>query len=242
MASIGNSMLAINRANLGNRGFIHGILKRIPLFSQPLLPESNMPRIADRFRGFLPVVVDVETGGFNPKTDAILEIAACVLCMDDFGRIKIAETIDAHIEPFAGSRIEPSSLEFTGIDLNSPERNPIGEKEAIQKIFTPVRKELRDTDCQRAILVGHNPAFDLSFLNAAVSRINHKRNPFHPFSSFDTATLGGLAFGQTVLARAVQAAGIDWDESSAHSALYDTIKTAELFCAIVNRWKILTGL
>jgi len=201
-----------------------------------------MPRIADRFRGFLPVVVDLETGGFNPKTDAILEIAACILCMDDFGRIKIAETIAVEVEPFKGSRIEPSSLEFTGIDLNSPARNAISEKEAIQKICLPVRQELHATDCQRAILVGHNPSFDLSFMNAAVTRVNYKRNPFHPFSSFDTATLGGLAFGQTVLARAVQAAAIDWDESSAHSAEYDTIKTAELFCAIVNRWKILTGL
>ena len=201
-----------------------------------------MHRIADRFRGFLPVVVDLETGGFNPKTDAILEIAACILCMDDFGRIKIAETIAAEVEPFRGSRIEPSSLEFTGIDLDSPERNPVSEKEAITSIFLPVRQELRATDCQRAILVGHNPSFDLSFLNAAIDRVSYKRNPFHPFSSFDTATLGGLAFGQTVLARAVQAAAIDWDESLAHSAEYDTVKTAELFCTIVNRWKILTGL
>ena len=192
--------------------------------------------------GFLPVVVDLETGGFNPKTDAILEIAACILCMDDFGRIKIAETIAAEVEPFRGSRIEPSSLEFTGIDLDNPERNPVSEKEAVTQIFLPVRQELRATDCQRAILVGHNPSFDLSFLNAAIARVNYKRNPFHPFSSFDTATLGGLAFGQTVLARAVQAAAIDWDESSAHSAEYDTVKTAELFCVIVNRWKILTGL
>ena len=201
-----------------------------------------MPRIADRFRGFLPVVMDVETGGFNPKTDAILEIAACILRMDDFGRIKIAETIAVEIEPFQGSRIEPSSLEFTGIDLDDPERNPVNERDAVQKISLPVRQELRATECQRAILVGHNPSFDLSFLNAAINRVNYKRNPFHPFSSFDTATLGGLAFGQTVLARAVQAAGIDWDESSAHSAEYDTVKTAELFCTIVNRWKILTGL
>jgi len=200
-----------------------------------------MPQIADRFRGFLPVVVDVETGGFNAKTDAILEIAACIICMDDFGRIKIAETISADIVPFQGSRIEPSSLEFTGIDLNDPKRKPVSEKVAFQEILLPVRQELRATDCQRAVLVGHNPAFDLGFLNAAISRINYKRNPFHPFSSFDTATLGGLAFGQTVLARAVQAAGLDWDESQAHSAEYDTVKTAELFCTIVNRWKILTG-
>lgn len=201
-----------------------------------------MPEISDRFRGFLPVVIDVETGGFNAKTDAILEIAACILCMDDFGRIKIAETIAANIEPFPNARIDPRSLEFTGIDLQDPARKPISERDALTKIFQPVRKELRATDCQRAILVGHNAAFDLGFLNAAVDRIDYKRNPFHPFSSFDTATLGGLAFGQTVLARAVQAAGIDWNESNAHSAEYDTIKTAELFCTIVNRWKILTGL
>ncbi len=201
-----------------------------------------MPEISDRFRGFLPVVIDVETGGFNAKTDAILEIAACILCMDDFGRIKIAETIATNIEPFPNARIDPRSLEFTGIDLQDPTRKPISERDALTKIFQPVRKELRATDCQRAILVGHNPAFDLGFLNAAVDRIDYKRNPFHPFSSFDTATLGGLAFGQTVLARAVQAAGIDWNESNAHSAEYDTIKTAELFCTIVNRWKILTGL
>lgn len=201
-----------------------------------------MPRIADRFRGFLPVVVDIESGGFNAKTDALLEIAACILCMDDFGRLKIAETLSAHVEPFIGSRIEPSSLEFTGIDLDDPERNAIPEREAIQKICQPIRQELRATECQRAILVGHNPTFDISFFSAAVARVNYKRNPFHPFSTFDTATLGGLAFGQTVLARAVQAAGIDWDESAAHSAEYDTIKTAELFCNIVNRWKILTGL
>ena len=200
-----------------------------------------MPRISERFRGFLPVVIDVETGGFNSKTDAILEMAVCLLCMDDFGRLKIAETISAHIEPFQGSRIEPSSLEFTGIDLNDPARNPISEQQALRDILLPVRRELRATDCQRAILVGHNPSFDLSFVNAAIKRVDYKRNPLHPFSSFDTATLGGLAFGQTVLARAVQAAGIEWDESAAHSAEYDTLKTAELFCTIVNRWKILTG-
>ncbi len=225
-----------------NRYFLHGNLIRIPLFSLPLVPESNMPRISDRFRGFLPVVIDIETGGFKPKTDAILEIASCILCMDDFGRLKIAETISAHVEPFQGARIAERSLEFTGIDLEDPLRDPISEKEALRNIFLPVRKELRATDCQRAILVGHNASFDLSFLNAAIERVEYKRNPFHPFSSFDTATLGGLAFGQTVLARAVQAAAIDWDESCAHSAEYDTVKTAELFCAIVNRWKILTGM
>jgi ribonuclease T len=200
-----------------------------------------MPRIADRFRGFLPVVVDVETGGFNAAQDALLEIAACILRMDDFGRLFVAETIAVNVEPFEGANIDPKSIEITGIQVDNPLRNAQPEADALRQISQPVRKEVRATGCQRAILVGHNSFFDLSFLNAAIARTSFKRSPFHPFSSFDTATLAGLAFGQTVLSRSVQAAGIDWNEAEAHSAIYDTEKTAALFCAIVNRWKILTG-
>lgn len=200
-----------------------------------------MPRIADRFRGFLPVVVDVETGGFNAKTDALLEVAACIVRMDDFGRLFVAETVDVNVEPFEGANLDPKSLEITGIQVDNPLRGALPEIDALRKIFEPVRQEVRATGCQRAILVGHNSFFDLSFLNTAIKRTNYKRSPFHPFSSFDTATLAGLAFGQTVLSRSVQAAGLDWNESQAHSAIYDTEQTAALFCAIVNRWKILTG-
>ncbi len=203
---------------------------------------SIMPRIADRFRGFLPVVVDVETGGFNAQSDALLEIAACIVRMDDFGRVFVAETVAVNVDPFDGANIDPKSLEITGIQVDSPLRNAVPEKEALSRIAQPVRREVRDTGCQRAILVGHNSFFDLSFVNAAIGRTEFKRSPFHPFTSFDTATLAGLAFGQTVLSRSVEAAGLEWNESQAHSAIYDAEKTAALFCAIVNRWKILTGL
>ena len=88
--------------------------------------------------------------------------------------------------------------------------------------------------------MGHNAHFDLNFLNAAVARVQHKRNPFHPFSTFDTVTLAGMAYGQTVLSRAMQAAGLAWDGASAHSAVYDAERTAELFCTILNRWQVLS--
>jgi len=161
--------------------------------------------------------------------------------MDDFGRLVVAETVAVNVDPFDGANIDPKSLEITGIQVDSPLRKALPEQEALRRIAQPVRKEVRETGCQRAILVGHNAFFDLSFMNAAIERTQFKRSPFHPFSCFDTATLAGLAFGQTVLSRAVQAAGLEWNESRAHSAIYDTEKTAALFCAIVNRWKILTG-
>ena len=200
-----------------------------------------MPRIADRFRGYLPVVVDVETGGFDSQKDALLEIAACIVRMDDFGRLVHTDTVAVNVDPFDGANIDPKSLEITGIQVDSPLRKAVPEIEALRRIAQPIRREVRDTGCQRAILVGHNSFFDLSFINAAVARTEYKRSPFHPFSSFDTATLAGLAFGQTVLSRSVQAAGLDWNESEAHNAIYDAERTAALFCSIVNRWKILTG-
>lgn len=193
--------------------------------------------IADRFRGFLPVVVDVETGGFNSKTDALLEIAAVLLEANGDGTFSRGETIRYHVKPFEGANMEPASLAVNGIDPHHPLRPAIDEKDALQNVFREVRRAVRDAGCTRAILVGHNSAFDLGFLNEAIERVAIKRNPFHPFSSFDTATLCGVAFGQTVLSRAVKAAGLPWDEESAHSAAYDAEITADVFCNILNKFQ-----
>ncbi len=198
-------------------------------------------RIANRFRTFLPVVVDIETGGLNAATDAVLQLAAVILRTGEDGRLYPAETHTTHVEPFEGANLDPKSLELNGIDPDHPLRMAKSEEESLRHIFQPVRQEIRATGCTRAVLVGHNAWFDLGFLNAAVERVGIKRNPFHPFSCFDTATLGGLAFGQTVLARAVRASGAEWDGREAHSAIYDAEKTADLFCAVVNQWDELNG-
>lgn len=200
--------------------------------------SSQEPAVSSRFRGYFPVVVDVETAGFNASTDALLEIAAVTLQMDSKGYWSLDQMVNRHVNPFEGANLDPAALEFTGIDPHHPFRREIAvdEKEALQDIFRLVRAAMKPVNCKRAILVGHNPSFDLGFVNAAVERAGIKRNPFHPFSTFDTATLGGLAYGQTVLSRAVTAAGLEWDEKQAHSARYDAERTAELFCRIVNRW------
>jgi len=198
---------------------------------------TNSFSIAERFRSFLPVVVDVETGGFNCKTDALLEIAAVLIDPQEDGTLMRGETIRYHVKPFEGANLEPASLAVNGIDPHHPLRPAIDERDALQRIFREVRRAIRESGCTRAILVGHNAAFDLGFLNEAVARTAIKRNPFHPFSSFDTATLCGVAYGQTVLARAVKAAGMSWDEASAHSAAYDAEITTDVFCDIVNRFQ-----
>jgi len=197
------------------------------------LPITPMSR---RFRGYLPVVVDVETGGFDWNRHALLEIAVVPIDLDETGAFALGETASAHLIPAPGTDIDPKSLEITGIVLDHPFRLAKPEKDALEHVFAPVRAAMKKHGCQRAILVGHNAHFDLNFLNVAVARSGHKRNPFHPFSVFDTVTMAGMAYGQTVLARAVQAAGMEWNADDAHSAVYDTEQTARLFCKIANAW------
>lgn len=193
--------------------------------------------LSQRFRGYYPVVIDVETAGFNAKTDALLEIAATLLDMDEHGNLIPKQTLHFHVEPFEGANLDASSLAFNGIDPFNPLRGAVSEREAITEICKAVRKAQKDAGCQRSVIVAHNAAFDQGFFNAAVERLKFKRSPFHAFVSFDTTSLAALAVGQTVLAKACQAAGIAFDNKEAHSALYDTERTAELFCYIVNSWQ-----
>lgn len=198
--------------------------------------------LSQRFRGFYPVIIDVETAGFNAKTDALLQIAATLIDVDAQGRFFVVETLFHNVLPFEGANLEDAALKFTGItDPWHPLRLAVDEDEALKDIFKQVRKRMKTADCQRAILVGHNAAFDLGFLNAVIERTNQKRSPFHPFVSFDTTTLAALALGQTVLAKACVAAGLEFSNAEAHAADYDAERTAQLFCHIVNRWQALGG-
>lgn len=208
---------------------------------EPENTDDNPHSLSKRFRGFLPVIIDVETGGFNAATDALLEIAAVTLKMDDEGLLHPHKTLAFNVEPFEGANIEQSALDFTGIDLTSTERVCVSEADALNEVFLEVRKQIKLNACNRAVMVAHNAHFDLNFVNAASERCEIKRNPFHPFSCFDTATLSGLAFGHTVLARACALAGIEFCNKSAHSAAYDAEQTAALFCTIVNKWKHFGG-
>ena len=205
------------------------------------ITELTTELMSSRFRGYYPVVIDIETAGFNAKTDALLEIAAVLLSFNQQGELHVLETLQFNVEPFDGANLEQAALEFTGIDPHNPLRGAVSEDFALKEMFKPIRKALKAHGCNRAVMVAHNAAFDMGFFNAAVERCNIKRNPFHPFVSFDTTSISALALGQTVLAKACREAGLDFSNEQAHSALYDAQKTAELFCLIINKWKNLGG-
>jgi len=191
--------------------------------------------IAKRFRGFLPVVIDIETAGLNPGTDAVLEIATVLVRMDDENQLHPTDTLACHVKPFEGANLDRKALEFTGIIPDHPFRFAITEEETLKQTFEMIEQEVKRTGCQRAVLVAHNAWFDLHFLQAMIKRVKCA-NPFHKFTTLDTATMGGVVYGQTVLARACKKAGIPFDTKEAHSAIYDAERTAELFCKIANKF------
>ncbi len=190
-----------------------------------------------RFRGFMPVVVDVETAGLDAKQHALLEMCIVLLELNKKGKWVSGASLFEHIMPFEGALLDEKSLAFNGIDPFQPLRLALSERDALTRLFDPIWQALRDNKCQRAVLVGHNAWFDLSFVNEAASRAGIK-SPFHRFTCFDTATLAGVHYGQTVLAKAMHAADIPFDANEAHSAIYDAEKTADLFCKMLNTWRM----
>lgn len=192
--------------------------------------------IKERFRGFLPVIVDVETAGIEPHENALLEICIVLIGINEQGLLYRKESYFEHIIPFPGAKLDQKSLDFIGIDPFQPLRFAIEEKPALERLFKPIRQELKRTHCQRAVLVGHNAWFDLLFMKEAIKRTGIT-SPFHAFTCFDTATLGGFIYGQTVLAKAALAAGLKFDPNEAHSAIYDAEITADLFCLMANTWR-----
>jgi len=186
-----------------------------------------------RFRGYLPVVIDLETGGFDSRANAVLEIAAITLDFED-DRLVVGGRHHWAVAPHPNTSIEPASLQVTGIDLDDPGRAAVAEARAVRQLFRVVRAEVKRHGCQRAIVTAHNAHFDHRFLHAAATRNGIKRSPFHPFSVMDTVALAAVAYGHTVLREACTRAGIAYDPDSAHAAHYDAEVTAALFCAVVN--------
>ncbi len=101
------------------------------------MTNKTLPIIGQRFVVFLPVVVDVETAGFNAQTDALLEIAAIPIIYNEEGQFVPGQAYHAHINPFEGANLDRRSLDFIGIDPSNPMRMAMAEDEktSIQTYF-----------------------------------------------------------------------------------------------------------
>ena len=199
-----------------------------------------MMEMRTRFRGFLPVVIDLETGGFDKDIHAVLQIAAVSLAWTA-DRISIDQVRGWNVIPHPLMRVEEESLRITGIDLADPRRDALDEEDAVRELFRFIRREVRRNGCERAVLTAHNAHFDHGFVTSAAERNGVKRNPFHPFTVIDTASLAAVAYGHTVLSEACARAGIAFEGGRAHAAMYDAEATAKLFCLIVNGWGSVRG-
>ncbi len=194
-----------------------------------------MIEMSSRFRGFLPVVIDLETGGFEKDVHAVLQIAAVSLAWSA-DRLSIDQVRGWNVIPHPLLRVEEESLRITGIDLSDPRRDALNEEDAVRELFRFVRREVHRNGCERAVLTAHNAHFDHGFVMSAAERNGVKRNPFHPFTVIDTASLAAVAYGHTVLSEACARAGIEFEGGRAHAAIYDAEATAKLFCLTVNNW------
>ena len=95
--------------------------------------------MVDRFRGYLPVVIDFETGGFDPVANPILEMAAVEVRFEN-QRLTPGERWASAVHPFPGGVLEPAALKVTGIDPADPDRTALNEAEALRQMFAAVRR------------------------------------------------------------------------------------------------------
>src|SRR5690606_1545008 len=110
---------------------------------EPSLPSGPRTPMAARFRGYLPVVVDVETGGFNCATDALLEIAATTIGMDEGGFLYPEHSQYFHAESVTRANIAQAALDFTRIRLDHTLRMAVSEEHALTEIFRSLLKSLK---------------------------------------------------------------------------------------------------
>jgi ribonuclease T len=187
---------------------------------------------AKELNGMLPVVVDLETTGVDYNQHAILEIA-CIFVHCDKKLSPHESVFHEHVKAFSGAKTDPKAMSLHGIPLHHPFRFAKSEKEVLEALNEELGQQLQEQKCHRAILVGHNAHFDLSFLNASYNRTGVK-SLFHRFCVLDTVTLSAALLGETVLAKALYKTRIGFNPGLAHGALYDAKQTAKLFCHLMN--------
>ncbi len=180
---------------------------------------------------------DVETTNTNPCTGEMNEIS--MIIDQDKKPLKV---INRKFRPINFDTIEQKALDIQGITIEELEGYP-DRDESFQGLINDLDEVIDKYDSSdKLFAVAHNLWFDRGFLHELFRRYNIKHNTKHYFFSyfhvegFDTIPLMtqlnvvlGNHFDNMRLGTLCKALKIDFDDSKAHSSMYDTKKLRKLF-------------
>lgn len=186
----------------------------LDLHDQP--PAAPAP-VRDTLLSELPVVVlDTETTGLDVEHDAIVSIGA-VRCHGP--RVFRSTVLDRLVDPVR--RIPARAIAIHGIDDAM-----VAGKPRIDAVLPEVLALMADT-----VVVGHNTGFDLALLQRAMTRAGR---PWSPPPCLDILLLAAaLDPEETALEIDDQAARLGINISGRHTALGDSLVTAELWVRLI---------
>lgn len=197
-------------------------IARAVVYDFELLSKARNAAVADaRLEDLTYVVFDTETTGLSPASDSIVQIAAVRLVN---GRRLESEVFDTLVDP--GRPIPPLSTEVHGITDSMVRGAP--RIDAVGAQFHRF--------AQGAVLVAHNAPFDMEFLRRNEAGIGARFD--HPV--LDTVLLSAVVFGQLEehsLDALTARLGITIPEEARHTAIGDTIATADAFLKLVPMLK-----
>jgi len=193
-------------------------LTRKVVYDFDLLSKARNAAVADtRLEDLTFVVFDTETTGLTPSADSIVQIAAVRLVN---GRRVENEVFDTLVDP--KRPIPPASTEVHGITdsmvVGAPDIVEVGRR--FHKF------------AEGAVLIAHNAPFDMEFLRRHEAAMGKAFD--HPI--LDTVLLSAVVFGQLEqhsLDALTARLGITIPEEARHTAIGDTVATADAFLRLV---------
>lgn len=164
-------------------------------------------------------VVDLETTGFNPQKDRIVQMAAVLVN----GRGEVVDTFDTVVRPESPEQYEHGAEHVHGISREMVE-NGMPLRSALSRIWSL-------TDGR--VFTAHNAKFDISFLEAESERVGMKRQVDN---YLDTLALARQADSDRQRKHSLQALcehyGVTVER--AHEAMSDAKATATILMKLID--------
>ena len=178
--------------------------------------------LLQKFKNIL--IFDIETTGFNPKTDEIIEIAMLKVT-DDNGTAQISEQYGKLVRLSENRRLPAKITELTGITETQLAQEGLPKKDVCDKIADML-------SCESPLLVAYNAQFDLCFLYYFLFQFG-KADLLKKIKMLDAMTVfkDRRPYPHKLI-DAAEAYGLSLE--NAHRALDDTRVTFEILCEMAK--------